>query len=233
MKFLHIELRSEDIAAAIGDLAKDAISTLSNLSINLALKVPNLLVAVIIGGIAAYYMMYDYDNIASTIKNKLSPKLNLLVDIFNKQALASFLKMIFSYILISAICFVELLISFLIIGIEDAVLTALIIALCDVLPILGSGAILIPWGIVSIILGNPAIGISLIVIWGIISIVRQVVEPKIVGSQIGLHPLVTIASLYIGLQLMGGLGLIVAPLYIITYKKFQEATQQVNHSDIE
>jgi predicted PurR-regulated permease PerM len=137
--------------------------------------------------------------------------------------------MLCSYIVISAVCFCELLIGFLIIGINDAVLIALIIAVFDVLPILGSGAILIPWGIISILAGAPMTGVGLIVLWGIILIVKQIIEPKIVGSQIGLHPLVTIASLYIGLQLMGGLGLIVAPLYIITYQKFQEAIRDDNN----
>ena len=223
MQFLHMEVGSKDLNTVISDLVNDVVAVLSNFSINLALQVPRLLVAVIIGCVAAFYMLCDYDRIAIKIHNNLSPRLNLLVEVFNKKALSSFVKMIVSYVFISAVCFCELLIGFLIIGVDDAVLVALIISVCDVLPILGSGAFLVPWGIVSMLMGNPGTGAGLIVLWGIIVIVRQVIEPKIVGSQIGLHPLVTISSLYVGLQLMGGLGLVIAPLYIITYKKFQEA----------
>ena len=232
LQFLHMEMGSKDINAVISDIVNDVVTVLSNFSINFALQVPKLLVAVIIGCVAAFYMLCDYDRIAMKINNNLSPKLNLLVDVFNQRALSSFVKMVVSYIFISAICFCELLIGFVIIGVNDAVLMALIIAVCDVLPILGSGAFLVPWGIVSMLMGNPGYGIGLIVLWGIIVIVRQVIEPKIVGSQIGLHPLVTISSLYVGLQLMGGLGLVVAPLYIITYQKFQEAIRDSRNQNM-
>jgi predicted PurR-regulated permease PerM len=98
----------------------------------------------------------------------------------------------------------------------------LLIAVLDVLPVLGSGGVLVPWGIVAMLMGDPMQGIGMFVLWGVIVVVRQVVEPKIVGSQIGLHPLITIAALFLGLKLMGGLGLIVAPLYIIVCKKLNE-----------
>jgi predicted PurR-regulated permease PerM len=130
--------------------------------------------------------------------------------------------MVFSYVLISVICFIELGIGFFILDIRDAWFIALIIAIFDVFPIVGSGGILVPWGVIALIMGDPVRGIGLMVLWGVIVVVRQVVEPKIVGSQIGLHPLVTIVSMYIGLELMGGLGLIMAPIYIIVCKKLNE-----------
>jgi sporulation integral membrane protein YtvI len=142
--------------------------------------------------------------------------------VFNNQVLSSFIKMILSYTLVSAICFCELMVGFLILGIKDAVFIAMLIAILDVLPVLGSGTVLIPWGVVSLILGDPTTGIGVLILYGIITVVRQIVEPKIVGSQIGLHPLVTIASLYIGLRLMGGLGLIMGPLYVLMCKKLAE-----------
>ena len=130
--------------------------------------------------------------------------------------------MIFSYALLSVICFVELMIGFKIFGIQDAVFIALLIAIFDVLPVVGSGGILVPWGLIQLAMGDPFVGIGLVILWIVIVVVRQVLEPKIVGSQVGLYPLVTVATLYIGLQLMGGLGLIVAPVYVLVCKKLRE-----------
>ena len=112
--------------------------------------------------------------------------------------------------------------GFWIIGIEDAAFIAIIIAILDVLPVVGSGAVLIPWGAIALLLGDHRIGVGVLILYAVIIVVRQIVEPKIVGSQIGLHPLLTIASLYIGLRLMGGLGLIMGPLYVLMCKKLAE-----------
>lgn len=225
VQFLNIEIVNNEVAGLIGDVAKKIITVLSNFSLSIALQVPELLMASLIGCVAVFYMLCDYDKIASTITNALPQRLNLLINVFNKQVLSSFVKMLFSYVILSAICFVEMLVGLFILGVNDAGLIALIIAICDVLPVIGSGAILIPWGIVSLLMGSPVVGIGVIVLWGIIVIIRQIIEPKIVGAQIGLHPLVTVSSLYVGLQLMGGVGLVIAPLYIITYQKFQNAVR--------
>jgi sporulation integral membrane protein YtvI len=220
--FFHIEISMSDIDSMVSDFAKKAISILSSISLNVAIKVPPLLMSLIIGCVAAFYMLSDYDNISDIIAKHLSPKTKRYVDVFNNQVLSSFIKMILSYTLVSAICFCELMVGFLILGIKDAVFIAMLIAILDVLPVLGSGTVLIPWGVVSLLLGYPTTGIGVLILYGIITVVRQIVEPKIVGSQIGLHPLVTIASLYIGLRLMGGLGLIMGPLYVLMCKKLAE-----------
>lgn len=222
MKFLDVEIEIKDITSVVSDITSKIISVLSSSTLGMAVKVPNLLLSLIIGIVSAFYMMFDYDNLANAINNQLSPKTKRFVDLFNTQVLFSFMKMILSYVLISVICFTELSIGFLILGIKDAMFIALVIAILDVLPIIGSGAVLIPWGIVMLVLGNPFVGIGLIVLWAIILVVRQILEPKIVGSQIGLHSLATITSLFVGLKLMGGVGLIVCPLYIILWKKMAD-----------
>jgi sporulation integral membrane protein YtvI len=221
-KFINVDMSVDDMYDVVGDFAKNAISVLSNFSINLAMQVPTLIMSFVIGCVAAFYMLTDYDNIAHAIMKQLSPTIQRFVNVFHAQALSSFIKMIMSYVLISAICFCELLIGFVILNIEDASFIALLIAILDVLPVVGSGAILIPWGIVCCLTGRPICGVGLLILYAIIMIIRQIIEPRIVGSQIGLHPLVTVASLYLGLKFMGGLGLIMGPLYVIVCKKLNE-----------
>lgn len=220
--FLNIEIKLKDIATVITDAAKSIISALSTISLNIAAGIPNFIISFVIGCIAAFYMLFDYEKISTVLKKQMSDKTKKLVSIFNNQVLFSLFKMMFSYALLSIICFVELMVGFHILGVEDATFLALIIAIFDILPVVGSGGILVPGGIIALIMGDPFVGIGMIILWTVIVVVRQVLEPKIVGSQIGLYPLVTVATLYIGLKLMGALGLIVAPLYVIICKKLNE-----------
>jgi predicted PurR-regulated permease PerM len=127
-----------------------------------------------------------------------------------------------SYAVLSVVCFVEIVVGFYVMGVEDAWFLAFLIAIFDVLPILGSGGILVPWSIIGFLTGNSVIGFGMLLLWGIIVVVRQVLEPRIVGSQIGLHPLITVMALFIGLKTMGGLGLLMGPLYVIVCKKMNE-----------
>ena len=101
-------------------------------------------------------------------------------------------------------------------------LIALGICIFDILPVAGSGGILIPWAIVSLIMGNTAQAIGLIVIYVIITVIRQYIEPKIVGDSLGVNPLITLAGLYFGLKLFGVLGMFIVPILIMTIKAFND-----------
>ena len=117
-----------------------------------------------------------------------------------------------SYIIIMSITFVELSIGLSIIKIDYAILIALCIAIFDILPVLGTGGVMIPWTVISIVLGNYWLALKLFILYVIITIVRNIIEPKIVGSQLGLHPIVTLSSMFAGLQVLGGLGLFGFPI---------------------
>lgn len=80
------------------------------------------------------------------------------------------------------------------------------------MPILGTGSILVPWSIIAFIMGNTKIGIGMLVLYILITVVKQIIEPKIVGQQIGLHPIITLILMYVGVNLMGLLGLLALPI---------------------
>ena len=128
------------------------------------------------------------------------------------------IKYLRSYSLIFLLTFGELFLGFSVIGIDGAVVFAALVALVDILPVLGAGAVLVPWAIIEFILGNTALGVSLAVLQVIIAIVRQIVEPRIVGRGIGLHPVVSLMSMYVGLRVFGILGMIGAPLFFVIVK---------------
>ena len=94
-------------------------------------------------------------------------------------------------------------------------MVAAIIAVLDILPFIGSGLVLIPWALISLLTGNLHMGIGLFIVYGIVTVIRNIIEPKIVGEQIGLHPLVTLTAMYLGLNLFGFVGFILAPITVL------------------
>ena len=117
-----------------------------------------------------------------------------------------------SYALILLITFCELSAGLLLLGVDAAVLIALLIALFDILPVVGSGTVLIPWAIITAILGNYRLAAGLLLLYVVIVIVRNVIEPKIVGQQVGLHHIVTLLSMVVGTYVFGPIGLLGLPV---------------------
>ncbi|WP_077613379.1 sporulation integral membrane protein YtvI [Clostridium sp. Marseille-P2415] len=100
--------------------------------------------------------------------------------------------------------------GFLVLGVDYALLLAVIIAILDFLPILGTGTILIPWAVIRLVSGQYAFGFGLIVIYVLTLVLRQVIQPKIVGDTMGLDPLMTLLFLYLGFKVSGIAGMILA-----------------------
>lgn len=192
-------------------------------------NIPSALIGIVIGIVAWIFFTKDYDRIVAFIRLQLpAGKKNMLGEI--KQIFSkTVLKMFRAYGLIMLITFLELFLGFSILrllGIMEnnyAVLIAAAIAIFDILPVAGSGGILIPWALVSLILGNIPQAIGLVVIYVVISVIRQYIEPKIVGDSLGVHPLVTLAGLYFGLKLFGFLGMFIVPITVMTIKAFNDA----------
>ncbi len=192
-------------------------------------NIPSVLIAIVIGIIAWIFFTKDYSYIVRFIKLQLPEKnKNLLSEI--KQIFSkTILKMVRAYSIIMFITFCELLLGLSILNVTGisnnsyTVIIAICIAVFDILPVAGSGGILIPWALISLVIGNVAQAIGLMVIYAVISIIRQYIEPKIVGESLGVHPLVTLAGLYFGLKLFGFMGMFIVPICVMTVKAFNDA----------
>lgn len=137
-----------------------------------------------------------------------------------KTSIVGFLK---SQILLSLLTFVITLIGLLIIRTEYAIVMSLVVVVVDLLPILGTGSVLVPWAIYFIVVGNVPQGVGLIILFLFITIFRKIVEPKLIGASIGLSPLLTLISLYVGFELMGILGMILGPILAIVFLALKES----------
>ena len=192
-------------------------------------NIPSAVLSIVIGIIAWIFFTKDYNYIVGFIKLQLPEgKKNILSEI--KQIFSkTVLKMFRAYGIIMFITFCELFLGLSIlnlIGVMNngyAVIIAIAIAIFDILPVAGSGGILIPWALVCLVLGNYPQAIGLIIIYVIITVIRQYIEPKIVGNTLGVHPIVTLAGLYFGLKLFGFLGMFIVPLTVMTLKAFNDA----------
>ncbi|MBR0412785.1 MAG: sporulation integral membrane protein YtvI [Eubacterium sp.] len=191
-------------------------------------NVPSVIIGVVIGIIAWIFFTKDYDKIVRFIQNQLPDnKKNLLVEI--KQVFSkTILKMVRAYGLIMLITFFELFLGFAIMSLLGImknnyyIFIAALIAIFDIMPIAGSGGILVPWAIISLIMGNYKQAIGIVIMYAVITVIRQYIEPKIVGDSLGVNPIVTLMGLYFGLKLFGFLGMFIVPITVMTLKAFND-----------
>ena len=127
-----------------------------------------------------------------------------------------------SYLILMAITFGELLVGLWLLRIPHPFSLALLIALVDLLPVLGTGAVMIPWGAFLLLSKNYTLGISILLLYVVISVLRSILEPRILGGQTGLHPIVTLMGIYVGGKLLGFAGILLVPLLLtVVYELYR------------
>ncbi len=192
--------------------------------ISTASKLPAFLVSIIVFFIATCFITADYDRIVGFIKRQLPEDKRTALSKTKLLTLSTLGKMIKAYCLIICITFTEILIGLTALNLlgfysgSYRVVISLCIAIVDIFPVLGSGTVLIPWGIISLLRGNIGLGIGLLVLYIIITVLRQYIEPKLVAGQLGLPPAATLLSMYLGLKIFGVLGMFMLPLTITVLK---------------
>ena len=192
--------------------------------ISTAKQIPSILTSFLITLIASCFLTADFDTFKNFVKNQLSEKRRRDISRARSLLRNTFSKMLRAYALIILITFSEMLIGLTalkLIGVYKSsyiVIIAAITAIVDILPVLGTGTVIIPWAVYSLFKGQIGMAIGLIVIYIAISVIRQVIEPKLVAGQLGLPPFVTIIGMFVGLKLFGFLGMFIMPIMIIMIK---------------
>lgn len=209
----------ERLYSIIGLLSSKAVSFASAFAVG----VPKAIVATIFMVVSNFYIAMDYDRISRWFMKQFSPNQQQIIVSSKEYIGVGIIKIIGSYLLLMLITFVELSIAFKIINISSPVLIALVIAIFDLMPVLGTGGVMIPWFIIEFILGNTKLGLELLIIYAIVTVIRNAIEPKIVGDSIGIHPVLMLLSLYLGAIVLGPLGLAILPLTLIIIKKLNDA----------
>lgn len=224
--FPNIEGYLQDFLTNINDsifsFLKDASSTVVGAIARVAASLPTLLINFIFTIVSSFFFTIDYYRITRFVGIQFRGERREMLIKLRDNGIGTLVKFIRAYSAIITITFLELSVGFWIMGIPNAFLIGLIVAVIDIMPILGTGAVLLPWAIISLVIGNTKIGVGMLLLYIIITAVRQTIEPKIVGQQIGLHPILTLILMYVGAQLMGVLGLLILPIIATIMVKLNE-----------
>ncbi len=213
---------SDRLLGAVGDFVSSiSVAVLSGVS-SFAATLPGFFINFVITIVVTFFLAIDYPRVMAFLMRQMPERGARLLRDAKTYVGGTLLKCIASYALICCITFGEIFLGLTILGVNRAAVIAAIIAVFDILPVLGTGGIMIPWAIVAAIIGNGGLAVGLLVLYLVITAVRQTIEPRIVGSQVGLHPVVTLASMLVGLQLFGGVGLFGLPILLSLLKNLND-----------
>lgn len=202
----------DNLTSSLGTLIQSISQGAIGWAGGFATAVPSFFVKLILTIVVSFFCVVDYNLITSFLSRSLPKKWRALLFQVKEKGVDVILQFGKAYALLISITFVELFIGFSLLRVENAFLLALCVAVVDILPVLGTGTILIPWALAMLVLGNFPLGIALLVLYGVITVVRQMLEPRIVGKQIGLYPLVTLVCMFVGTYLFGFFGLFGLPI---------------------
>jgi len=217
-----VEAIQSNILNALSSIVSKLSSNALTILTNVITGIPAFLLTFLFAVISSFFFTLDLQTITRFIRNQIGEKALEIIDAIQESFSSTILKFLRAYFILMSMTFVELTISFIILDFSNPMGLAILIAMIDILPVFGTGTVMIPWGIIEIFNGHFELGVSLLVVYLIITVIRNTVEPKIVGDQIGLYPLVTLMSMYIGTQLFGIIGLFGLPITITILNNLQE-----------
>lgn len=177
---------------------------------NFAKSLPSYLISFIVVIMSAYFFTVQREEVISWLKKVAPPsvekRMSLVMDNL-KYAVGGYFKAQFK---IMGVVFLILFVGFAVLGVHYSVLVAFLIAFLDFLPFFGTGTAMIPWALYKLLMGNYKVAVLLLIIYAVTQLVRQLLQPKLVGDSMGLNPLVTLLLLYIGYKVSSVLGMILA-----------------------
>ncbi|MCQ2565644.1 MAG: sporulation integral membrane protein YtvI [Clostridia bacterium] len=216
----------DSVSAGILAKLSDVVAAVSRWAVNfaqsMAVGVPKMLVGVIFCITATFFISMDYPRIRHFILAQFSAKGQKIISDSKRYLFSNLGKVLSSYFLIMCITGLELLIFFKLFGVRNALALAVIVALFDILPVLGVGTVAVPWAVVELINGDWKMCVKLLMMYLTISVIRNIIEPKIVGKTIGLHPVIMLVSMFCGVKIFGALGIAILPFTFIVVQNLNE-----------
>ena len=177
--------------------------------------IPRSLLFILITVIASAYFAVGLEEINAGVKRLLPRRVTEILVKVKNGFLSTLLKYLRSYLLLLVITFGEMLLGLFLLRAPYPLVMAIVIALLDLLPVIGVGFVLIPWSLWSFVIDKTSFGIGLLVLFGFHTVLRQVIEPKIVGKNLGMHPLLTLIFIYVGYSVFGFVGIFLVPIFTV------------------
>ena len=212
----------DNLDTTVQDIISRASSGLIGVGANFVVAFPTMLLQLVFMVISSFFFTMDYETIKFFVLRQFPEKKSrFILEIWETIRIMVW-KILKCYIFLMVVTFLELYIGFSILRISMPMLLAFLVAIVDILPVLGTGTVLIPWGIISCIIGNTRLGVGILLLYLIITVVRQVLEPKVIGKQVGLHPIITLICIFAGAKFLGVLGIFLFPVVATVIKKMND-----------
>lgn len=194
------------------------VSQISGMTFDVLRALPGLLIFFLVFFVALYLFGYSLHTIKTSFLSFFEARSRSKVE----EVLLNLRSAVFGFLraqaILSALTFIISFVGLLILDVRYALAVTFVIILVDILPVLGTGSVLVPWAIYSMVGGENELAVGLLILFVVITVFRRIVEPKILGEQIGIGALPTLISLYVGFELIGAIGLILGPIVVIIYQ---------------
>ena len=206
------------VAEAIYRVATSLLSSLGSLLTGLVSRVPRVLFFLLVSVIASAYFAVSLEDVNGAVRRILPRRAVDMLVRLKDGFFGAFLRYLRAYLLLLVITFLEMMVGLFLLRAPYPLLMAIVIAALDLLPVIGVGSVLIPWGVWSLVMGRTGFGVGLLVLFAAHTVLRQIIEPRIVGKNLGVHPLLTLFFIYVGYSVFGIIGLLLVPLLTVLIK---------------
>lgn len=214
-----LEHLSQQGLALVKDLSANALSWASGV----VGQLPAIFLFLATTLLAIYFTALSYPEIAAFIRRQMPRRWHDTLTKIATTLRSTCWKWLKAETLLCLLTFCMLLAGFWYLKIDYVLLTALLVALVDALPVLGAGTVLVPWGIYQLVLGSVPQGVALLALYAIIMLVRSLMEPRLMAAQAGLPPLTALLAMYLGFTLFGVGGMLLLPILLLFVKQLQDA----------
>jgi sporulation integral membrane protein YtvI len=214
----------EDSLVGLREYAVQSAKGLTAGILGIITSIPGLLIYFIIYLVSLFLFSLDLPRLYAEFLNLFTTSAREKVELVFSQLSKATVGFFRAQIILSFITYILAFVGLMILKVEYAVIIAILIVVVDILPILGTGSVLVPWAAYSFFVNdNDHLAIGLLIMFGLITIIRRIIEPKILGSSLGISALAALVSLYIGFKLLGFMGLIIGPAIVIIYEALRSA----------
>ncbi len=210
------------LGSAISAISSRAVGFISGIVTHL----PMFIIEILLTVISTFFFSADYTNITGFLVSLVPKTMHKQLCGIKRCVSVVLLKYCRSYLLIFLVTFGELFLGLTLAKAGTPASTAFFIALFDILPVVGIGFVLIPWSTIALVTGRVRLGVMLLLLYAVMTVVRNIIEPKIVGREVGLHPTLTLISMFVGTRLFGVLGLFALPIGLSVAKAVYDCNRE-------
>ncbi len=208
----------ETLYGMLSGMAQEAISSagtaLTSGAASVIVRLPGVILSVVVGVIAVFYLFFDRGAIRRQLRLVFSEKTLTALSGFFLRMRAAVGGYAQAYFVLLLLTYAQLLAGFLLLNVGSPAVLAAVVAVIDLLPVFGVGTVLVPWSLFSFLLGDVWRGVGLLVLFSVMYIVRQFVEPRLLGSTIGVHPFFALFAFFAAFSLFGIWGILIAPIFL-------------------